>query len=114
MVGLKIDEVKVGNHITTLGYSDRTSYTVIRKTARMIEVQKDKQKIDREKWKADWHAGGFAGHVSNDSDQIWIVESDPEGTTQKIFAGQNGCLKTKGSRSCDVIKGAHPFYDHNF
>ena len=83
---VKIEDVNVGDHITVCLYTDRVSYTVIRKTKAMIEAQKDHQNIDKEKWKAEWYAGGFAGHCANQDLQKWIVKPDPEGKIIKIFS----------------------------
>ena len=104
---VKIEEINVGEHVTVCGYSDRTSYTVIRKTKSMIEIQKDFQEIDKENWKPEWVSGGFAGHCTNQNYQKWIVKPDPKGITKRVFAKEDGCLK-------HLIKGASPFYDYNF
>lgn len=109
-----IDNTKVGDHVTECLYSDRISYTVVKKTAKTIVVQKDFQEIDKDKWKPEIIPGGFAGHCTNQSEQVWKVESNPNGALERFHANKNGFYKTKYSSRRDVILGAHPFYDYNF
>ena len=57
------------------GYSDCEPYEV-------VEVINDKKMVIREMdctqlpWKKDWHEGGFAGHVANQHEQKWKIESN--------------------------------------
>ena len=56
-------------------YSDCEPYEV-------VEVINDKKMVIREMdctqlpWEKDWHEGGFAGHISNQHEQKWKIESN--------------------------------------
>lgn len=109
-----VDSVQIGDHLTRCGYSDRESFTVIKKTRRTVLVQRDAQEIDHDKWTPDIVLGGFVGHCTNQSSQVWTVSPDPAGFTATWRAGRDGILKTPGATRPDVIAGSHPFHDFNF
>ena len=110
----RVDNTKVGDHVTMLHYTDRESFTVIKKTKWTIVVQRDQQEIDHSKWKRVFHPGGFFGHTSNDQQQVWTVTPDPAGATKRFWADSSGVYHAEGAKRPNVICGAHPFHDHNF
>lgn len=58
--------------------------------------------------------GGFAGHVTNDRDQRWTYEPDPDApeVTARWSPRRRG-FYTPGSTN-PLTTGRHEFYDHNF
>ena len=104
-------ELAVGDGVTLRYYSDREAYTVIKRTASMLVVQRDKATLDPN-FKPEWIAGGFAGHCTNQNEQTYTYERDPNGSIKKIrFSKKYGAFMF-----CDkpIMVGRHEFYDYNF
>lgn len=53
-------EAKVGDGITISLYSDAHAYTIIKRTAKTITIQRDKATL-KEGWKPEIITGGFCG-----------------------------------------------------
>ena len=107
-------ELDVGDGATLCLYSDRHACTVIKKTAKTITVQRDKATLDPT-FKPEWIVGGFAAHCTNQNEQKWNYERDPNGEITKCYWSEKlGRYTTGGDQSIKVSPGRHEFYDYNF
>jgi hypothetical protein len=102
---------EVGGGATLHYMTDAHAYTVtaVSASGKTVTIQRDKATIDPA-WKPDFHPGGFLGHTSNDRDQRWTFERDPDGVTRTVRFTKHGWM-SNGQR---VTPGRHEFYDHNF
>ena len=105
------DEIAVGDGATVCLWSDRNAYTVIKRTAKTLTLQRDRVTRDPE-WKPDYIPGGFSVICLNNSEQRWLYESDPEGKVITAHWSQ----KKLGFywQGLHVIPGRCEFYDYNF
>ena len=106
--------VKVGDGVTVHLYSDAHAYTVIKVTKCSITVQRDTATIDPN-FKPEFVTGGFAGHCTNQSEQTYTYERNPEGNVETYrWSTKNNRYQGGGDGSIIVTKGRHEFYDYNF
>jgi hypothetical protein len=105
--------VKVGDGVTMHLYSDSHAGTVVKVTKTSVTVQRDKSTLDPN-FKPDFVVGGFAGHCTNQSDQRYTYEADPNGELVKFNWSKkySQFRNTKQGRS--LTKNRHEFYDYNF
>ena len=95
------------------GYSDCEPYEV-------VEVINDKKMVIREMdctqlpWKKDWHEGGFAGHISNQHEQKWKIESNDKNHKFFIRKHKSGAWKDAGGNKYQLDSEPVKFYDFNF
>lgn len=102
----------VGDGATLRIGTDGHAYTVtaVSPSGKTITMQRDTATIDPT-WKADFHPGGFVGHVSNSHTQRWTYAPDPDGVIRQARLLANGRWASLGT---PVIPGRHENYDHNF
>jgi hypothetical protein len=93
-------------------YSDVRPYEIIARTKTTITVRAMKA-VGDPSWKPVWHAGGFAGHCSNQSDQKWIITSDPDAHVMKAHLRKDGHYHSAYGRHV-VEDRPRSFYDFNF
>ena len=106
--------VQVGDGVTIHLYSDAHAGTVIKKTKTTITVQQDKATIDPN-FKPEFVAGGFAGHCTNQNEQTYTYEQDPNGhITTYRWSNKYNRYQGGGDGSVTVTKGRREFYDYNF
>lgn len=104
--------VKVGDGVSICLYSDREAATIIKVTKATVTVQRDKAILNPD-FKPEWIIGGFAGHCTNQEDQDYTYERDPNGTISVFYWSQKfNRYGTPGNPR--LIKGRHEFYDYNF
>lgn len=104
-------EIEVGDGCTLILWTDKEAYTVIRKTKTMIVMQRDKA-IKDSTFKPEWVPGGFSAICTNQEEQSYTYEADPNGSVIKAYWSEvKGCYVHDG---CKVINGRHEFYDYNF
>lgn len=104
--------VKVGDGVTVRLWSDRHAATVIKVTKCSITVQQDKATLDPN-FKPEWIVGGFAGHCTNQDEQTYTYERDPNGSIYTFrWSKKYGTYGTPGNLR--LMKGRHEFYDYNF
>lgn len=104
-------EVKIGDGITISLYSDAHAYTIIKRTATTITIQRDKATL-KEGWKPEIIPMGFAGRCMNNYKQDYNYERDENGATKILhWSEKYGNWITKGG---SVSLGRHEFYDYNF
>lgn len=104
-------ELEVGDGCTYHLYSDAQACTVVKRTAKTITIQEDTAIIDPD-FKPEWIAGGFAGHCTNQNEQTYTYERNPNG--RKITARWSD--KRGGFVYMDklITVGRHQFHDYNF
>jgi hypothetical protein len=98
------------NHI---GYSDVNPYEVIR---RVSDKTIDIRPMDAERdpsWQPDFVPGGFCGTVINQSEQKWVINSNPQARTVRIRLGKQGWRDAHGNRY-QLADEPVKFYDYNF
>ena len=113
--GKNVPEVNVGDGATLLYHTDRVPCTVIevKRNGRQIVLQEDKCTRD-ESVKLNFIPGGFFGHVSNQRDQKWFIEEDPEGSIKVAnWNPSECCYKVDGSLRVKLGERIK-FYDYNF
>lgn len=105
------NEVKVGDGITISLYSDAHAYTIIKRTAKTITIQRDKATL-KEEFKPEIIPGGFSGYCTNNYEQDYDYERNENGGTRVLhWSEKEGNWITKGG---SVRLGRHEFYDYNF
>jgi len=106
-----IKNLPKGRYVTECLYSDSHAWKVIKKTKRTMTVAAVEVERDPE-WKPEIHAGGFAGHCSNQHQQTWLFSRVNRDLTTTIRLNKKGQWVHKGTR---FIRGvAKEFYDYNF
>ena len=105
------EELAVGDGVTVNLYSDRHAYTVIKRTASSITIQRDKATLDPS-FKPEIMPGGFAGHCTNNNDQSYIYSRDKNGSILTLrFSKKRERFMYLGA---PISIGRHEFYDYNF
>jgi hypothetical protein len=104
-------ELDVGDGCTYHLYSDSHACTVIKRTPKTITIQRDKAILSPD-FKPEWIPGGFAAHCTNQYEQEYTYERDPNGEIIKAYWSE----KRGGFVYLDKIVslGRHEFYDYNF
>jgi hypothetical protein len=104
-------QFKVGDGATERIGSDGHAYTVVHVTAsgKQISMQRDKATLSPD-FKPDFHPGGFVGNVSNQYEQSYTYERDPDGLILTARLTKRGW----SASGTPVIKGRHEFCDYNF
>lgn len=107
-------EVEVGDGVTLCLYTDAHAYTVLKKTAKTILIQRDRAILDPS-FKPEFVPGGFAAHCVNQEEQRYTYERDPNGETVRCYWSEKlGRYTTGGDQSIKIRPGRHEFYDYNF
>lgn len=92
------------------GYSDVTPFEVIRVISPCtVEIRQMDAVLDP-KWAPDFKTGGFAANCPNQSDQAWIITSNPNGRVIRVRKSKKGWGKG-AFREADEPRR---FYDYNF
>lgn len=104
-------ELQVGDGVTYHLWSDAHAYTIIARTAKTLTIQRDKATY-APGYKPEYVPGGFSVICTNDADQEWVYERDPEGETRMCHWSRK--LKRWQSDGCRISRGRHENYDHNF
>lgn len=103
---------KVGDGATVNLYSDRYAGTIIKVTKKSVTVRRDKATLDPN-FKPEFIPGGFAGHCTNQEEQSYTYEADPNGEVYTIFwSDKYNRYGRPGDLS--LSRGRHEFYDYNF
>ena len=106
--------VKVGDGVTVHLWSDAHACTVIKLTKCSITVQRDKATLDPN-FKPEFIIGGFAAHCTNQAEQSYTYEPDPNGTIESYrWSNKRNRYQGGGDGSIRLTKGRHEFYDYNF
>lgn len=103
---------KVGEGATICLWSDREACTIIKVTKSTITVRRDKATLDPE-FKPEFIPGGFCAHCTNQYEQTYSYEPDPDGAVHTFYWSRKfGTYGTPGHLR--LIRGRHEFYDYNF
>lgn len=109
---LKNLNVKVGDGMTIDLHSDSHAYTIIKRTAKTITLQRDEATLDPN-FKPEIIVGGFAGHCTNQNEQRYSYKPNPNGSIVKLsWSEKMGGWKTRYGGTARL--GRHEFYDYNF
>lgn len=105
---IKRADIKVGDGVTLMMWSDAHAYTVIGRTAKTLKIQRDKATL-----KPDFKPEFDAFYCTNNKAQEYDYERDEEGAvvTVRWSEKKQGFYDICGSRITD---GRHEFYDYNF
>ena len=105
------DNAQPGDGVTLCFYSDAEAYTIIKRTAKTLTIQRDKATLSPD-FKPEFIPGGFCGTVVNQHEQTYTYEPDPNGSVRIARWSE----KKKGFYWHDlhVTPGRHEFYDYNF
>lgn len=107
-----LKSTKPGDGVTVNLYTDRRAYTVISRTAKTLRIQRDKATLSKD-YKPKFIPGGFAAHCTNNNDQKYDYERDPDGEIKTAYWSEvSGCFRVGGAMV--VTPGRHEFYDYNF
>ena len=106
------EDVQIGDGVTICLWSDMYAATIIKKTDRTVTVQRDKAILDPN-FKPEWIPGGFAGHCTNQDEQTYTYERDPNGELYRFHWSDKHCTYGRPG-NLRLIKGRHEFYDYNF
>ena len=101
--------VEVGMGATQILWSDRRAFTIIKKTAKSITIQRDNA---TKTFKPEFVTGGFAGHCTNNDDQTYEYEANPNGETVTYRWSEKHQRYQNNYSS--LIGGRHEKYDYNF
>lgn len=104
--------VKVGDGVTVHLWSDAHAATVIKKTKRTVTVQYDKATLDPN-FKPEWIPGGFAAHCTNQDEQTYTYERNPDGRVETYYWSNKYCSYGQPG-NLRLTKGRREFYDYNF
>lgn len=109
-------EPKVGMGITICGHSDRSVYTIVRvsPSGKTFWATADECTLDPN-WKPDFVPGGFAGHVTNNSEQKYTYKTAPNDANRLAFRlRKNGLWNNKHVGDKVIFDVRRAFYDYNF
>ena len=108
----KWEDINVGDGVTVTYWTDANAYTVIKRTAKTLTLQRDKAILDKN-FKPDFIPGGFCAHCTNQNEQSYEYEKDENGEIVTAYwsEAKRGFYVDKSLR---LIKGRHEFYDYNF
>lgn len=97
-------------------HTDVEPYEVIKVISeKTIEIRK--MKCDKDpSYKPEFVVGGFSAICLNntESQQKWIIESDPERDVIRIRKQKNGKWKDKWGNRFSLSDSPRKFYDYNF
>lgn len=107
--------VEVGMGATRHGYSDAEAYTVIEvnKAGTVLVLQRDKATLSPD-FKPNFIPGGFVGHVTNNREQSYTYERDPNGDKVKVRLRKDGLFYPAKSKMSITIGYRSEYYDYNF
>lgn len=97
-----------------LGWSDAHPYEVLRRVSgRCLEIRAMNATRDPE-WKPEFIAGGFAGHCTNNSEQLWHFASDERFPAFRIRLHKGGQWKDANGNRYSLDSKPVRFHDYNF
>lgn len=106
------ERAEVGDGVSVHLWTDSHAYTIIKRTAKTLTLQRAKATLDPN-WKPEFIPGGFCAHCTNDSEQKWIIEPNPKGekTTAYWSDVRHGFYV---DHDLHVTAGYYEHYDYNF
>lgn len=112
---MKIEDLKTGDGVTYVQYSDKKAMTILEKTDRKIIAAFDDQELD-ENWKPEMVPGGFSATCTNQNTQKWNCKTNTENSKLAFTLRKNGKWVEKNQKinGYYLVCGRYPFYDFNF
>ena len=105
-------EMNVGDQAHICHWSDRSPVTIIKKTATTLTVRYDKATRDPN-WKPEFVIGGFSAYCTNNDEQVWNIEEDPNGKTEVFrWSKRMNCYKNTADEK--LLPEWMKKYDYNF
>ena len=106
------NEMSVGDHAHVKHYSDISPCTVVKRTKTTITIRYDKTELDPN-WKPEFVVGGFCAHCTNNDEQPWNIEEDPNGDTDvfRWHKNDNCFMNASGEK---LYPEWMKKYDYNF
>ena len=102
---------RFANHI---GYSDTTPWEIVRVVSeKCIEVRAMRTELDQT-WQPEFVTGGFAGHCFNSQQQRWVITSDLDGDTTRIWLRKDGYWYSACGSRFVLADEPRKHYDYNF
>ena len=102
---------KFANHV---GYSDVNPYEIVRVISdKTIEIREMTAERNPD-WKPEWVTGGFAGHCTNQWEQLWNITPKEDGAVRRIRLSKNRCWRDADGRRYRLADAPEKFYDYNF
>jgi hypothetical protein len=97
-----------------IGYSDITPFEIIAtsKSGKQITIRAMRAERDTN-WTPEFHAGGFVGNCSNQSEQKWVITSDDDAMTIKAHKRADGYFYSAWGKH-KIEAQPRRFYDFNF
>lgn len=95
-----------------IGYRDILPYEIIARTKKTITLRVMDAIIDPD-WKPMFHVGGFLAHCSNQSDQKWIITSNPDGFVMKAHLRKDGHYHSNWGKHV-ISDEPRCYHDYNF
>ena len=110
-----LSEIKVGDGVTIMYYSDCHAMTVTGINGKVITAQRDTETLNPT-YNPHFIPGGFAAHCTNQNKQKWICTPNPNGTIMSFSLRKNGKWVKKGEslKGSYLTIGRYPYYDYNF
>lgn len=106
------NEAAVGDRMHIQHWSDVSPCTVIKRTATTITVRVDKAELDPT-WKPEFVIGGFSAHCTNNNEQRWNIEEDPNGEVETFrWHKRDNCFMNHSGEK--LLPGWVKYYDYNF
>lgn len=107
-------EIEVGDGVTYQLYTDSYACTVIKRTPKTITIQRDKATLSPD-FKPKFIPGGFSAHCTNNEEQSYTYERDPNGDIYVChWSEKEGRFRSGSDGSFKIRRGRHEFYDYNF
>jgi len=121
VISRRMDEIKDAAPVigekkfaTSIGYSDCHPFEITRIVSQQtLEIKAMDSELDPS-WKPEFHAGGFAAHCSNQSDQRWTYSSREDAEPVRIRLRKNGRWYDKHGQRYSLGFAPFRFYDYNF
>jgi hypothetical protein len=99
------------NHV---GYTDIDPFEIVRKVSdKTLEIREMKAKLDPS-WKPEFIPGGFSAHCTNQREQRWLIEPEPEAPIIRIRLSKSKGWQDAHGRRFELSDRPVRFYDYNF
>ena len=92
-------------------YTDSHAYSIIKRAAKTITLQRDKATL-KKSWKPNMIPGGFSAYCTNQYSQEYDYERDPDGAT--VTCRWSEKYHNYVYKNLTIYPGRHEFYDYNF
>jgi hypothetical protein len=96
------------------GWTDVAPFELVRVVSeKTVEIRGMDAVLD-ESWKPEFIPGGFFGHTANNSEQKWVITSNPSNLVFRIRLDKKGKWKNKYGTEYRNADAPRKFHDYNF